>query len=79
MCRSNWPGDIARDTHPGFAALWLTKSNNGHWQSVASCVLLPWTGKFTLRDYAALTLLIWEHLNPYGRFDLDMTSRLALA
>ena len=30
------------------------------------------------RDYAALTPSIWEHVNPYGRFDLDMTTRLAL-
>jgi TnpA family transposase len=37
-----------------------------------------WQGKFTPRDYAALTPLIWEHVNPYGRFDLDMNSRLAL-
>src|SRR5258707_9238384 len=29
-------------------------------------------------DYAALTPLIWEHVNPYGRFDLDMNTRLAL-
>ena len=32
----------------------------------------------TPRDYAALTPLVWEHLNPYGRFDLDMNARLAL-
>lgn len=38
-----------------------------------------WQGKFTPRDYAALTPLIWEHVNPYGRFDLDMNTRLALA
>jgi TnpA family transposase len=37
-----------------------------------------WQEKFTPRDYAPLTLLIWEHVNPYGRFDLDMTTRLAL-
>ena len=37
-----------------------------------------WQGKLTPRDYAALTPLIWEHVNPYGRFDLDMNSRLAL-
>jgi hypothetical protein len=30
------------------------------------------------RDYAALTPLIWEHVNPYGRFDLDMNARLEL-
>ncbi|MFC7521451.1 Tn3 family transposase [Xanthomonas populi] len=37
-----------------------------------------WQGKLTPRDYAALTLLIWEHVNPYGRFDLDMNTRLDL-
>jgi TnpA family transposase len=37
-----------------------------------------WQGTLTPRDYAALTPLIWEHVNPYGRFDLDMNSRLAL-
>ena len=33
----------------------------------------------TPRDYAALTPLIWSHVNPYGRFDLDMNARMALA
>lgn len=37
-----------------------------------------WQGRFTPRDYAALTPLIWEHGNPYGRFDLDMHTRLDL-
>jgi len=37
-----------------------------------------WQGKLTPRDYAALTPLIWEHVNPYRRFDLDMNARLAL-
>lgn len=37
-----------------------------------------WKGRLTPRDYAALTPLIWEHVNPYGRFDLDMESRLLL-
>ncbi|WP_031432523.1 Tn3 family transposase [Methylomarinum vadi] len=37
-----------------------------------------WQGKMTIRDYAALTPLIWEHINPYGRFDLDMNTRLDL-
>lgn len=36
------------------------------------------TEGMTPRDYAALTPLIWEHVNPYGRFDLDMNARLAL-
>lgn len=37
-----------------------------------------WQGRLTPRDYAALTPLIWEHVNPYGRFELDMNARLAL-
>jgi hypothetical protein len=37
-----------------------------------------WTSRLTGTDRRALTPLIWEHINPYGRFDLDMTSRLAL-
>jgi TnpA family transposase len=37
-----------------------------------------WQGRLTPRDSAALTPLIWEHVNPYGRFDLDMDRRLSL-
>jgi hypothetical protein len=37
-----------------------------------------WHGRMTPRDCTALTLLVWEHVNPYGRFDLDMNARLAL-
>jgi TnpA family transposase len=37
-----------------------------------------WTGKLAARDFNALTPLIWEHVNPYGRFDLDMNARLPL-
>jgi TnpA family transposase len=37
-----------------------------------------WQARLMPRDYAALTPLIWEHVNPYGRFDLDMNTRLAL-
>ena len=38
-----------------------------------------WHQAMTLRDYAALTPLIRSHMNPYGRFDLDMNARMALA
>ena len=38
-----------------------------------------WQGQLTARDAEALTPLIWEHVNPYGRFDLDMNTRLTLA
>ena len=36
-----------------------------------------WHGRMTPRDYAALTPLVWEHVNPYQRFDLNMNARLA--
>jgi hypothetical protein len=35
-----------------------------------------WSGRLTARDVRALTPLIWEHVNPYGRFELDMETRL---
>ena len=37
-----------------------------------------WSGKLTARDLSALTPLIWEHVNPYGRFELDMETRLPI-
>ena len=29
-------------------------------------------------DWRALTPLIYGHIHPYGRFDLDLTKRLAI-
>jgi len=37
-----------------------------------------WSERLTPRDLRALTPLIWEHVNPYGRFDLDMGARLPI-
>ena len=37
-----------------------------------------WAGRLDVRDLGALTPLIWEHVNPYGRFELDMKLRLPL-
>jgi hypothetical protein len=37
-----------------------------------------WQGQLTATDLRALTLLIWEHVNPYGRLDLDMSIRLPI-
>jgi hypothetical protein len=34
-------------------------------------------GSCAARDLHALTPLIWEHVNPYGRFELDMDSRIS--
>ena len=37
-----------------------------------------WRQKLEPRDLSALTPLIWEHVNPYGRFELDMNARIPL-
>jgi TnpA family transposase len=37
-----------------------------------------WSGNLVARDLRALTPLIWEHVNPYGRFELDMEARLPI-
>lgn len=37
-----------------------------------------WAEKLTDADRRALSPLFWTHVNPYGRFELDMNSRLDL-
>ena len=37
-----------------------------------------WQERLTQRDLGALTPLIWEHINPYGKFELDMNTRIPL-
>jgi len=38
-----------------------------------------WYHRFTDADWRGLTPLFYRHINPYGRFDLDMSSRIPLA
>jgi len=38
-----------------------------------------WKSRLTTHDLHALTPLFWEHVNPYGCFDLDMHTRLDLS
>jgi Tn3 transposase DDE domain len=38
-----------------------------------------WAERLTATDMRALTPLIWEHVNPYGRFELNMETRLDLS
>ncbi|MFD9429202.1 MULTISPECIES: Tn3 family transposase [unclassified Streptomyces] len=37
-----------------------------------------WADKLTDADRSALSPLFWTHVNPYGRFELDMNTRLDL-
>jgi TnpA family transposase len=36
-----------------------------------------WQGRLSARDLHALTPLFWTHVNPYGRFELDMRIRIS--
>lgn len=38
-----------------------------------------WRDRMTVDDWRGLTPLIYHHVNPYGRIELDMTRRMALA
>ena len=35
-----------------------------------------WSARLTPEDYRGLTPLIYGHVNPYGRFDLDLDRRI---
>ena len=37
-----------------------------------------WSGRLAAPDLAALTPLICEHVNPFGRYELDMNTHLPL-
>jgi hypothetical protein len=37
-----------------------------------------WRQKLEPHDLIAVTPLIWEHVNPYGRFELDRNARILL-
>ena len=38
-----------------------------------------WYNRFTDADWRGLTPLFYQHINPYGRFDLDMSYRIPIA
>ncbi|RQW59138.1 Tn3 family transposase, partial [Klebsiella pneumoniae] len=38
-----------------------------------------WQQRMTEEDWRGLTPLIYHHVNPYGRIELNMDQRLALA
>lgn len=37
-----------------------------------------WQNRLEIEDLRALSPLIYAHVNPYGRFELDMNTRLRL-
>ena len=37
-----------------------------------------WYDKMTKEDFRALTPLIYGHVNPYGKFNLEMNKRIVI-
>ena len=35
-----------------------------------------WASRLSAEDYRGLTPLIYAHINPYGRFDIDLDQRI---
>ncbi len=48
----------------------------GPFRSVVLLADQKWSGRMNKHDYRALTPLIYNHVTPYGAFDLDMSKRL---
>ncbi|MFI9352507.1 Tn3 family transposase [Streptomyces lydicus] len=66
----------------GMLALHLLQSGLVHVDSLLIQQVLAeqkWADRLTDADRRGLSPLFWTHVNPYGRFDLDMSSRLDLA
>ena len=77
-----WPAIAARTTRISMLSLHLIQNCMVYINTLMIQKVLArprWQQAMTPRDYAALTPLIWIRVNPYGRFDLDMNARMALA
>ncbi len=68
----------------GPSALWYPGNVDGH-QRLLNTLMIQnvladpgWLGRMGEEDFRALTPLIHAHVNPYGRFELDMETRLPL-
>jgi hypothetical protein len=74
------PGEMVsnrREDHE-ISMLALHCSRNQHPDVAAGLGTAALVGKLTAGDLGALTPLFWEHVNPYGRFELDMDARLPI-
>lgn len=75
-------GDDKESQEVSMLALHLLQSALVHVNTLLLQEILAepkWADKLTDADRRALPPLFWTHVNPYGRFELDMNNRLALA
>jgi len=83
---ANWREDAAcRDANPdlffpiGTTGPALRQIQAANTQLLQAVLRDPaWAGKLTEEDRRGLSPLFWSHVNPYGRFRLDMDTRLDL-
>ncbi|MFE0930604.1 Tn3 family transposase [Streptomyces mutabilis] len=76
-----WPGRTRSPQEVSMPALHLLQSALVHVNTLLMQQVLAdpkWADTLTDADRRALSPLYWTHVNPYGRFELDMNSRLDL-
>ncbi|NGO71269.1 Tn3 family transposase, partial [Streptomyces boncukensis] len=74
-------GDDKESQEVSMLALHLVQSSLVHVNTLLLQEILAepkWASKLTDADRRALSPLFWTHVNPYGRFELDMSNRLGL-
>lgn len=74
-------GDDKESQEVSMLALHLLQSSLVHVNTLLMQQVLAepkWADLLTEADHRALSPLWWTHVNPYGRFELDMTRRLDL-
>jgi hypothetical protein len=81
--QADFPGllGVAPLVVPPGSALHLLQSALVHVNTLLMQQVLAdqkWADTLTDADRRALSPLFWTHVNPYGRFELDMNSRLDL-
>ena len=71
MVKSCWNGEEKRILK--FSWIWA-------YNPIQEVLAEPgWRDRMTVDDWRALSPLIYHHVNPYGRIELDMSRRLAFA
>ncbi|MER5321717.1 Tn3 family transposase [Streptosporangium roseum] len=77
--RAEWEPDELIGSWPLVEGDWKPIKNKSGATRLQAVLRDPdWAAKLTDEDRRALSPLFWAHVNPYGRFRLDMDSRLDL-
>jgi hypothetical protein len=83
--RTHLPRQLCFDTGPIADQAWQGRTGKRHRAEIRIFMMQQvlsrphWAERLTTTDLRALTPLIWEHVNPYGRFELNMETRLDLS